>query len=207
MRRSARRAAGLALLAVTVTGCVGPTTTDSAVRRQARLSAEAAASEVATADLAVRTQRAGDAWWSYTDVAVTAAENAASTVEQTFVSRQPPRTSGPLYTRTGDAGTTGLGDGSRVSKASVRIDAIGSVDETNSAIGVLLAESIPDDVRACLLDVQHGGEAGNEQGQLRCHQDAPEDIAPQGVGAEQVARIAAGNAWLDVAQVEANLGG
>lgn len=103
MRRSARRAAGLALLAVTVTGCVGPTTTDSAVRRQARLSAEAAASEVATADLAVRTQLAGDAWWSYTDVAVTAAENAASTVEQTFVSRQPPRTTGPLYTRTGDA--------------------------------------------------------------------------------------------------------
>jgi cob(I)alamin adenosyltransferase len=60
-----------------------------------------------------------------------------------------------IVTRTGDAGTTGLGDGSRVSKASVRIDAIGSVDETNSAIGVLLAESIPDDVRACLLDVQH----------------------------------------------------
>ena len=60
-----------------------------------------------------------------------------------------------IYTRTGDAGTTGLGDGSRVAKDSPRIQAIGAVDELNSAIGVLLAEPIADSVRACLHDVQH----------------------------------------------------
>jgi cob(I)alamin adenosyltransferase len=60
-----------------------------------------------------------------------------------------------IVTRTGDAGTTGLGDGSRVSKASVRIEAIGSVDELNSTLGLLLAETLPDDARACLVDVQH----------------------------------------------------
>ena len=49
-----------------------------------------------------------------------------------------------IVTRTGDAGTTGLGDGSRVAKDSPRIEAIGSVDELNSTIGVLLAESLPD---------------------------------------------------------------
>ena len=60
-----------------------------------------------------------------------------------------------IYTRTGDAGTTGLGDGSRVAKDSLRIEAIGAVDELNSALGVLLAEPIPDDVRAGLHAVQH----------------------------------------------------
>ena len=60
-----------------------------------------------------------------------------------------------IYTRTGDAGTTGLGDGSRVAKNSLRIEAIGAVDELNSARGVLLAESIPDIVRAGLHDIQH----------------------------------------------------
>jgi cob(I)alamin adenosyltransferase len=60
-----------------------------------------------------------------------------------------------IVTRTGDAGTTGLGDGSRVPKDSARIDAIGSVDELNSTIGVLLAESLPDAVAACLVAVQH----------------------------------------------------
>ncbi len=60
-----------------------------------------------------------------------------------------------IYTRTGDAGTTGLGDGSRVAKDSPRIQAIGAVDELNSAIGVLLAEPLPDSVRSCLHDVQH----------------------------------------------------
>ena len=53
-----------------------------------------------------------------------------------------------IYTRTGDAGTTGLGDGSRVSKNSLRIEAIGAVDELNSAIGVLLAETLAETVRA-----------------------------------------------------------
>jgi cob(I)alamin adenosyltransferase len=61
-----------------------------------------------------------------------------------------------IYTRTGDDGTTGLGDGSRVSKDSVRVEAFGTVDELNSAIGVLLATpEIPPGVAACLTEVQH----------------------------------------------------
>jgi cob(I)alamin adenosyltransferase len=60
-----------------------------------------------------------------------------------------------IVTRTGDAGTTGLGDGSRVAKDSLRIAAIGEVDELNSALGVLLAEALPDAVRDCLVAVQH----------------------------------------------------
>jgi cob(I)alamin adenosyltransferase len=60
-----------------------------------------------------------------------------------------------IVTRTGDAGTTGLGDGSRVPKDSQRIEAIGTVDELNSTLGVLLAGGVPEDVRACLLEVQH----------------------------------------------------
>ena len=103
MTGTGRRVATLALLAVTTTGCVGPTTSDAAVRRQAVLSTEAAASELSTADLAVRPQLAGEACRAYTDVVVTAAEGTVSTVEQTFASRQPPRTTGPLYVHTGDA--------------------------------------------------------------------------------------------------------
>jgi len=60
-----------------------------------------------------------------------------------------------IVTRTGDAGTTGLGDGSRVDKDSPRIDAIGSVDELNSTLGVLLAEVLPPAVASCLVDAQH----------------------------------------------------
>ena len=61
-----------------------------------------------------------------------------------------------IYTRTGDDGTTGLGDGSRTEKDSDRVDAYGCVDEANSAIGVVLAnDSVPDDVRRCLTEVQH----------------------------------------------------
>ena len=60
-----------------------------------------------------------------------------------------------IVTRTADAGTTGLGDGTRVAKDAARIDAIGAVDELNSTIGVLLAEPLPDAVSACLLAVQH----------------------------------------------------
>ena len=60
-----------------------------------------------------------------------------------------------IVTRTGDAGTTGLGDGSRTGKDSPRIEAIGEVDELNSTLGVLIAEALPDAVGACLLDVQH----------------------------------------------------
>lgn len=60
-----------------------------------------------------------------------------------------------IVTRTGDNGTTGLGDGSRVAKDSARIGAIGTVDELNSAIGVVLAERLPENVRALLTDIQH----------------------------------------------------
>ena len=60
-----------------------------------------------------------------------------------------------IVTRTGDSGTTGLGDGSRVPKDSARIDAIGAVDELNSTIGVVLAERLPANVQALLTDIQH----------------------------------------------------
>lgn len=85
------------------TGCAAPTTSDAEVRRQAQLSVEAALSELATVDLATRTQLRGDSFWASTDVTVTASEGAVSTVEQTFTSRQPPRTTGPLWSRTGEA--------------------------------------------------------------------------------------------------------
>jgi cob(I)alamin adenosyltransferase len=60
-----------------------------------------------------------------------------------------------ITTRTGDAGDTGLGDGSRVAKDSARIAALGDVDELNCAIGLLLAEELPEDFRSALLEVQH----------------------------------------------------
>jgi cob(I)alamin adenosyltransferase len=60
-----------------------------------------------------------------------------------------------IATRTGDAGTTGLGDNSRVPKNSLRVHAMGDVDELNSNIGVLLCEDMPADVRALLVDIQH----------------------------------------------------
>ncbi|HEV3285253.1 MAG TPA: cob(I)yrinic acid a,c-diamide adenosyltransferase [Steroidobacteraceae bacterium] len=61
-----------------------------------------------------------------------------------------------IYTRTGDDGTTGLGDGSRVAKDSARVEAYGTVDELNSAIGVLLAvPALPESVASCLTRIQH----------------------------------------------------
>lgn len=60
-----------------------------------------------------------------------------------------------IVTRTGDDGSTGLGDNSRVSKSSLRPHAMGDVDELNSHIGLLLCEPLPDDVRDLLIDVQH----------------------------------------------------
>ncbi|MCO4810068.1 MAG: cob(I)yrinic acid a,c-diamide adenosyltransferase [Gammaproteobacteria bacterium] len=61
-----------------------------------------------------------------------------------------------IYTRTGDDGTTGLGDGSRTPKDSARVEAYGTVDEANSAIGmVLVHDAVPDNVRSCLTDAQH----------------------------------------------------
>ena len=60
-----------------------------------------------------------------------------------------------IYTRTGDNGTTGLGDGTRVAKDSLRIDAMGDVDELNSVIGLLLTESVPDTLVDLLTHIQH----------------------------------------------------
>ncbi|XHS79428.1 cob(I)yrinic acid a,c-diamide adenosyltransferase [Burkholderiaceae bacterium UC74_6] len=60
-----------------------------------------------------------------------------------------------IATRTGDDGTTGLGDGSRVPKSSLRIAAIGDVDELNSNLGVLLAEDLPHDISELLITIQH----------------------------------------------------
>ena len=60
-----------------------------------------------------------------------------------------------IYTRTGDDGSTGLGDGTRVGKDSARVDAYGTVDELNSALGVVLACEIPVAVRGTLTRVQH----------------------------------------------------
>jgi len=60
-----------------------------------------------------------------------------------------------IYTRTGDDGTTGLADGSRVSKDAPRVTAMGAVDELNSVIGLLMCEDMPHVIRACLDGVQH----------------------------------------------------
>ena len=61
-----------------------------------------------------------------------------------------------IYTRTGDDGSTGLGDGSRVGKDSLRVTAYGTVDELNSTIGMVLAtDGVPDEVREVLTQVQH----------------------------------------------------
>ncbi|NDP38560.1 MAG: cob(I)yrinic acid a,c-diamide adenosyltransferase [Rhodoferax sp.] len=60
-----------------------------------------------------------------------------------------------IATRTGDNGTTGLGDNTRVSKNSLRVHAMGDVDELNSNIGVLLCETMPESVRSLLVEIQH----------------------------------------------------
>jgi len=60
-----------------------------------------------------------------------------------------------IYTRTGDDGSTGLGDGSRTDKDSLRIEAIGAVDELNSTIGVLLCHALPEVTQSALTDIQH----------------------------------------------------
>ena len=60
-----------------------------------------------------------------------------------------------IATRTGDQGTTGLGDNTRVSKDHLRVHAMGDVDELNSHIGVLLCETLPDGVRDVLVEIQH----------------------------------------------------
>lgn len=60
-----------------------------------------------------------------------------------------------IYTRTGDDGSTGLGDGSRVAKDSLRVNAYGTVDEANCSIGLMLASDLPGDIRDLLVHIQH----------------------------------------------------
>ena len=60
-----------------------------------------------------------------------------------------------IYTRTGDDGETGLGDGSRVFKDEFRIEAIGTIDELNCLLGVMLSGEVPDETRAELTRIQH----------------------------------------------------
>lgn len=60
-----------------------------------------------------------------------------------------------IYTRTGDDGTTGLGDGSRINKDSPRVNAMGDVDELNSVIGLILTEALPNTIRSALTQIQH----------------------------------------------------
>ena len=60
-----------------------------------------------------------------------------------------------IYTRTGDKGVTGLGDGSRVDKDSLRVEAYGTVDELNSMVGLVLSSELPAEVRNCLTRIQH----------------------------------------------------
>ena len=60
-----------------------------------------------------------------------------------------------IATRTGDDGSTGLGDGTRVAKDHLRVQAMGEVDELNSSIGLLLCETLPEDVRTLLVAIQH----------------------------------------------------
>jgi len=61
-----------------------------------------------------------------------------------------------IYTRTGDDGSTGLGDGTRVAKESARVEAYGTVDETNSAVGMVLgAPELPPEIARCLTEIQH----------------------------------------------------
>lgn len=90
-----------------------------------------------------------------------------------------------IATRTGDGGETGLGDGKRVAKDSARIQALGDVDELNSALGLLLAEEVPQDIRSALSAVQQdlfdlGGE-----------------LSIPGHAMLQSARVAALDGWLE----------
>ena len=60
-----------------------------------------------------------------------------------------------IATRTGDDGSTGLGDGTRTRKDALRVQAMGDVDELNSSLGLLLCEPLPDDLRELLVTIQH----------------------------------------------------
>lgn len=60
-----------------------------------------------------------------------------------------------IYTRTGDAGTTGLGDGTRIAKDHAQVEAYGTIDELNSFLGLLLSHDLPDEIKSPLIQIQH----------------------------------------------------
>ncbi len=60
-----------------------------------------------------------------------------------------------IYTRTGDSGETGLGDGTRIAKTAPRVEAMGHADELNSVLGILIVEPLPESISECLVNVQH----------------------------------------------------
>ena len=93
-----------------------------------------------------------------------------------------------IYTRTGDDGTTGLGDGGRVAKESLRVEAYGAVDEANSAVGMVLAVAgLPDAVRT----LPHRGAARSVRPRRRAlHSGAPHDHAgPRGASRDRARRL------------------
>lgn len=106
MTRASGWPAGAVLLLV-LTGCAGPTVSESALTSQATRSTQAAVSELRTVELATGVQLDGDAWWAYTDEVVTASEKAVGAVEATFTSRQPP---GPAVDKIYDQTSTALSD-------------------------------------------------------------------------------------------------
>jgi hypothetical protein len=98
-----------------------------------------------------------------------------------------------IATRTGDAGETGLGDGRRVPKDAARVQAMGDVDELNSALGVLLAEKLPAAIRAALLEIQHPGPFHAESGAgatARCPACHPQRKAAAVEGVHPARRLA-----------------
>ena len=60
-----------------------------------------------------------------------------------------------IYTRTGDSGETGLGDGSSIAKTASRVEAMGNADELNSMLGILADEPLPEPISECLINIQH----------------------------------------------------
>ena len=100
-----------------------------------------------------------------------------------------------IYTKSGDAGETGLGDGSRVPKTHVRVRAYGGVDELNSTLGVAIASGLPDEIRKQLQHIQNDL---FDLGADLCvpESDTPLEYVPLRVTLKQVARL---EQWIDAA--------
>ncbi len=96
-----------------------------------------------------------------------------------------------IYTRSGDAGQTSLGDGRRVAKTDSRIAAYGAVDELNSVLGVAMSASLPDDLRAWLIRIQNDL---FDLGADLCVPESPETAQRLRVTADQVQRL---EGWID----------